>query len=117
MYFGLLVPAYGCAYFATSIIQGLGHSTIRTQLLSVPPWACAYVAAMIVETASNYFRHRFIFALAPTLIALAGYIILLVVHDNPKLQYGALFICAIGTYSGMPVAICWFNTNLGSHHR
>ncbi|KAI0926061.1 hypothetical protein AcV5_008625 [Taiwanofungus camphoratus] len=117
LYFGLLVPAYGYAYFATSVIQDLGHSSIQTQLLSVPPWACSYVVTMLVAAASDYCHHRFLFALAPTLVALAGYIILLIVHDDTNLQYGALFICAIGTYSAMPIVICWFNTNLGGHHR
>ncbi|OCH93492.1 MFS general substrate transporter [Obba rivulosa] len=117
MYFGLIVPAYGYAYFAPSIIQSLGHGNIRTQLLSVPPWACAFVLAMLIATASDYFRHRFLFALAPTLIALTGFIILLVVHDNNHLQYGALFLSAMGTYSAMPVVVCWFNTNLAGHER
>jgi hypothetical protein len=32
MYFGLIVPAYGYAYFSPSIIQGYGYSPIQTQL-------------------------------------------------------------------------------------
>ncbi|TFY57815.1 hypothetical protein EVJ58_g6795 [Rhodofomes roseus] len=117
MYFGLIVPAYGYAYFAPSIIQGLGHSSIRTQLLSVPPWACAFALAMITATASDHLRHRFAFVLLPTAVALTGFIILLVVHDNTKLQYAALFLSAMGTYSAMPMIVCWFNTNLGGHQR
>lgn len=34
MYFGLIVPAYGYAYFAPSIIKSYGYSPIRTQLFS-----------------------------------------------------------------------------------
>lgn len=33
------------------------------------------------------------------------------------LQYAALFLVAMGTYSAMPVVVCWFNTNLTGHHR
>ncbi|KAH9938667.1 major facilitator protein [Fomitopsis serialis] len=117
MYFGLIVPAYGYAYFAPAIIQTLGHSSIRTQLLSVPPWACAFALAMLTAAASDYLRHRFVFVLIPTAIALTGFIILLVVHDNAKLQYAALFLSAMGTYSAMPMIVCWFNTNLGGHQR
>lgn len=105
------------AYFAPSIIQGLGHSTIRTQLLSVPPWACAFALAMTTAIASDHFRHRFVFVLIPTAVALTGFLILLTVHDNTKLQYAALFLSAMGTYSAMPIIVCWFNTNLGGHHR
>ncbi|PCH41172.1 MFS general substrate transporter [Wolfiporia cocos MD-104 SS10] len=117
IYFGMIVPAYGYAYFAPSIIQGLGHSSVQTQLLSVPPWACAFALAMIVAAVSDWARHRFLFALIPAFIALAGFAILLSVHDNKHVQYGALFLAAAGTYSSMPIGICWFNTNLAGHHR
>lgn len=105
------------AYFAPSIIQGLGHNAIRTQLLSVPPWACAFTLAMLTAIASDHLRHRFVFVLLPTAVSLTGFLILLIVHDNTKLQYAALFLSAMGTYSAMPIIVCWFNTNLGGHHR
>ncbi len=84
---------------------------IRTQLLSVPPWACAFTLAMLTATVSDWTRMRFVFVLIPTAVALAGFVILLVVHDNTHLQYGALFLAAMGTYSAMPIIVCWFNTN------
>lgn len=34
MYFGLIVPAYGYAYFAPGIIRTYGYSAIKTQLFS-----------------------------------------------------------------------------------
>ncbi|KAH9945828.1 MFS general substrate transporter [Epithele typhae] len=117
MYFGLVVPAYGYAYFAPSIIQSYGYSAIRTQLLSVPPWACAFATAMISATLSDWARKRFLFILPTIAISLTGFIILLVVHNNVHLQYGALFLATSGTYSAMPIIVCWFNTNLGGHHR
>ncbi|KAI0723914.1 MFS general substrate transporter [Cerioporus squamosus] len=117
MYLGLIVPAYGYAYFAPTIIQSLGHSAIRTQLLSVPPWACAFALAMLSATFSDWLRMRYVFVLATTAVSLAGFVILLVVHDDAHLQYAALFLAAMGTYSAMPIIVCWFNTNLGGHHR
>ena len=41
---------------------------------------------------------RYVFVLATTAVSLAGFVILLVVHDNRHLQYGALFLAAMGTY-------------------
>lgn len=117
MYFGLIVPAYGYAYFAPTIVKQLGHDAIQTQLHSVPPWACAFVFAMVIAVLSDRFKHRFLFTLIPIAIAVAGFCILLAVHDNTNLQYAALFLLAMGTYSAMPVVVCWFNTNLGGHHR
>ncbi|KAM5531745.1 hypothetical protein V8D89_014594 [Ganoderma adspersum] len=117
MYFGLIVPAYSYAYFAPSIIQSLGYGAIRTQLFSVPPWACAFALAMLTATFSDWLRMRFVFIVATIAVSLTGFIILLVVHDNKHLQYAALFLAAMGTYSAMPIIVCWFNTNLGGHHR
>jgi hypothetical protein len=48
MYFGLIVPAYGYAYFSPGIIQDFGYSPIQTQLHSVPPWAAAFGFAMLI---------------------------------------------------------------------
>src|ERR1700744_5829479 len=38
MYFSLLAPAYGYAYFAPTILRTFGFSPVKTQLYSVPPW-------------------------------------------------------------------------------
>lgn len=72
---------------------------------------------MLIATLSDYFKHRFLFTLIPISITISGFAILLAVHDNKTLQYGALFLLAMGTYSAMPVIVCWFNTNLSGHHR
>jgi len=117
MYFGLIVPAYSYAYFSPAIIQGLGHSPVKTQLYSVPPWVVAFGFAMIIATFSDKLRHRYAFVLIPIVLALVGYIILLTVHHRTHLQYGALFLAAAGNYAAMPVIVCWFNSNLAGHLR
>lgn len=47
----------------------------------------------------------------------AGFAILLAVHTNREVQYAALFLVTMGTYSAMPIIVCWFTMNLGGHHR
>ncbi|ORY12252.1 MFS transporter-like protein [Clohesyomyces aquaticus] len=117
MYFGLIVPAYGYAYFSPGILQGYGYSPIQTQLHSVPPWAAAFGFAMVIAWLSDKFRHRFLFAIIPICVCISGFAILITVHDHRSVQYGALFLVAMGAYSAMPVIVCWFNMNLGGHHR
>ncbi|KAK3313809.1 major facilitator superfamily domain-containing protein [Apodospora peruviana] len=117
MYFGLIVPAYGYAYFSTAILQTYKYDAIQTQLRSVPPWAAAFALAMIVAVLSDCARHRFLFAIVPILISISGFGVLLNIHDNVNVEYMALFLIAMGTYSAMPVIVCWFNMNLGGHHR
>ncbi|KAL1296862.1 hypothetical protein AAFC00_004480 [Neodothiora populina] len=117
MYAGLIVPAYSYAYFSPSLVKNLGYSSIQAQLHSVPPWAAAFGFAMLMAFFSDKLRHRAAFAIFPICVAIAGFGILISVHDNPNLQYAALFLVAVGAYSAMPIIVCWFNLNLGSHHR
>lgn len=117
MYFGLIVPAYGYAYFAPGIIQTYGYGSIQTQLHSVPPWAAAFGFAMIVAYFSDAARHRLAFAVFCICVSITGFAILISVHDNTNLQYAALFLVTMGTYSAMPIVVCWANMNTGGHHR
>ncbi|KAM5354266.1 hypothetical protein ACJ41O_000916 [Fusarium nematophilum] len=117
MYFGLIVPAYGYAYFAPGIIRTYGYSAIQTQLHSVPPWAVAFGFSMCVAFMSDKVRHRAAFAIFAIIVAIVGFSILIAVHDNTKVQYAALFLVAMGAYTAMPIIVCWFNMNLGGHHR
>ncbi|KAK1812293.1 High-affinity nicotinic acid transporter [Friedmanniomyces endolithicus] len=117
MYFGLIVPAYGYAYFAPSIIKTYGYSAIQTQLHSVPPWAAAFGFAMLTATLSDITQKRAPFAIGCICVAIAGFAILITVHNNGPLEYAALFLVAMGAYSAMPIIVCWFGLNLGGHHR
>ncbi|KAK4549642.1 hypothetical protein LTR36_004943 [Oleoguttula mirabilis] len=117
MYFGLIVPAYGYAYFAPGIIKGYGYGPIQTQLHSVPPWAAAFGFAMLLAVLSDWTKKRMPFAIFSICVCITGFAILIAVHDNEKLQYAALFLVAMGAYAAMPIVVCWFNMNLGGHHR
>ncbi|KAK9594290.1 High-affinity nicotinic acid transporter [Aspergillus fumigatus] len=119
MYFGQIVTAYGYAYFAPTIIKTYGYSSIKTQLYSVAPWAAAFGFSMLIATLSDKFRHRYIFAMIPMLIAMGGFGILLNVHGvaHRNVQYGALFMVTGGCYSSMAVVVCWYAMNLSGHRR
>ncbi|OJD14892.1 hypothetical protein AJ78_04808 [Emergomyces pasteurianus Ep9510] len=119
MYFGLIVPAYGYAYFAPTIIKTYGYGPIQTQLYSIPPWAAAFGFSLAIAYLSDRLRNRFIFTIIPICIAIAGFAILLNVHgvENRGVQYAALFLVTCGAYSAMPIIICWFSMNLGGHTR
>ncbi|KAL1969005.1 hypothetical protein VTN77DRAFT_839 [Rasamsonia byssochlamydoides] len=119
MYFGLIVPAYGYAYFAPTIIKTYGYGAITTQLYSIPPWAAAFGFSMFIAFFSDRLRHRFAFALIPLFVAIAGFAMLLNIHGaaHRHVEYGALFLVTSGCYSAMPVIVCWFAMNLGGHKR
>ncbi|KAI1085807.1 MFS general substrate transporter [Whalleya microplaca] len=117
MYFGLIIPAYGYAFFAPGIISTYGYNAIQTQLHSVPPWAASFVFSIIIAALSDASRHRAAFALVPLTLSLAGFAVLLRIHDNTKVQYAMLHLVTMGTYGALPIIVCWFSMNLGGHHR
>jgi len=105
----------GYAYFSPTIISSLGYVATHANLMSVPPWAAAFAFAMFMATASDYLAHRYIFALIPTLIAITGFAVLVSPSLANATYYGALFLAAAGSYTAMPIVVCWYNTNLGGH--
>ncbi|KAK9470246.1 MFS general substrate transporter [Dipodascopsis tothii] len=115
MYFGLIIPSYGYAYFATNIIHNFGYSSIKTQLYSVPPWAASFFISLIVAWFSDRMRHRYAFVVLMAVIGLIGEAILLTVQDRTSVRYGALFMVTGGMYSAMPIIVCWTTTNLCGH--
>ncbi|KAI8628645.1 MFS general substrate transporter [Xylariaceae sp. FL1651] len=117
MYFGLIVPAYSYALFAPTIISTYHYSPIQTQLHSVPPWVASFVFSLIVATLSDWTRHRAFFAIAPLAITISALAVLLTVHTNTTVEYAVLHLVTIGTYGVMPIIVCWFQMNLGGHHR
>ncbi len=86
MYFGLIVPAYGCMLFAPEIIKTYGDKQIGTQLHSVPPWAASFVFARKIAYFSDLLNHRFFFILIAVAMSIAGFAILLTTHTNAHLE-------------------------------
>jgi MFS transporter, ACS family, DAL5 transporter family protein len=72
---------------------------------------------MIIAYTSDKARHRFAFAIFPLLVCITGFAMLLSIHNNRHAEYTALFLVSAGAYSAMPIIVCWYNMNLGGHHR
>lgn len=66
---------------------------------------------MVIAFISDHAQHRFFFSVAPMAISITGFVMLLTVKNHNNVLYGALFMAACGTYSAMPVIVCWFSTN------
>lgn len=74
---------------------------------------------MLMAYVSDRIAHRASFATLPIALAIAGFSMLLTIHgkENRNIQYGALFLITCGTYSAMPIIICWYAMNLSGHKR
>lgn len=95
-------------------LRGSTSLTIPTaQLHSVPPYAAAWVWSNLIAYFSDKTRHRSGFILLCVAIAIAGFGMLLGIHKNLHAEYAALFLAVTGTYSALPIIVCWVQMNLG----
>ena len=81
----------------------------------MPPSAAAWLLSIFLAILSDKLQRRSPFVAFSLVLAIAGSAILITTHNNTPLQYGAIFLLAMGTYSSMPILICWFTMNLSGH--
>ncbi|KIK65241.1 hypothetical protein GYMLUDRAFT_39605 [Collybiopsis luxurians FD-317 M1] len=102
---------FSLAYFAPSIISGLGYSAAKTQLMSVPPFAAACVVAMITAIISDRFECRGAIATFSTILCVIGFAMFLG-STKTSVQYGSLFFSITGIYTAAPTCYAWMTVNV-----
>ncbi|EEQ90684.1 hypothetical protein RJZ56_005982 [Blastomyces dermatitidis] len=107
---------FGLSYFTPSIVQALGYSPTRTQLLTVPPFACAFVATMIAAYFADRYKQRGAAAVSTSIIALVGAGMALKVRLTAS-RYASIFLLITGVYSTAPSLISWVTNNTAGHVR
>lgn len=84
--------------FLPTIITGLGYTNTTTaQLFTVPPNLAAFVTVLITSLLSDKIKARGPIMAAGNVIAIAGYIMLLVAR-RAEVRYGGTFLVAVGVY-------------------
>ena len=116
-YFGLIIPSYGYAYFAATIIKQMGYTAVSAQQHSVYPWVCAFGVINVVAFISDRFKRRLPFAIGTCIMAIVGLAMILGATHSPKVRYAGCFLTASGLYTAMPMVVCWAALNNGSHIR
>lgn len=107
---------FGLAYFTPSIVQGLGYSGTKTQLLTVPPFAIALVVTMISAFVADRYRSRGLTAICNTCLAVAGFAMFLG-GSGTATRYAALCLMISGVYSAAPCLVSWVPNNSAGHTR
>ncbi|KAG6997861.1 MFS-type transporter cnsO [Physcia stellaris] len=118
MYCGIVNNGYATSFFTPTILRQLGWTSIHAQVMSIPIYIVACAAALVTALLSDYFRHRYTFAILGLLIASVGYIILLCQHSVPvSIRYFAIYLITSGGYVTQPVVIVWLMNNLDGHYQ
>ncbi|KAI3392297.1 hypothetical protein diail_5905 [Diaporthe ilicicola] len=102
--------------FLPTIITGLGYTNPTTaQLFTVPPNLAAFFAVLSTSLLSDRIRARGPIMAAGNILAIAGYIMLLVA-ERAQVRYGGTFLVAVGVYPCSAMIMGWLSNNLAPHY-
>ena len=113
-FIGILQPFYSLSLFSPTIVQSLGFSGYRAQLMTAPPYAFAFVTTMITAYFSDRYTRRAVFILFWLSITSIGFIILIVVKDL-NVKYFAVFLAAGGISPCVATCITFISCNISPH--
>ncbi|KAG7664795.1 uncharacterized protein J8A68_001677 [[Candida] subhashii] len=116
-YFGLIIPAYGYAYFSPAIVKEMGYTAVSAQLHTVYPYLCSFVVINLSAVMSDNTGRRLPYVIATGIMSAVGLAMILLATTNQKVRYAGCFLTASGLHSAMPLAVCWGAINFGSHVR
>ncbi|KAB5581050.1 major facilitator superfamily domain-containing protein [Coniochaeta sp. 2T2.1] len=104
------LPLYTYSLFLPSIINQLGYSAARAQLLTVPPYAVAFIFTLSIATLSERLHKRAIFIIGSAALGSVGYIILLANTNpvkHPGVSYAGTILAAAGIYPAVALSLSW----------
>lgn len=109
------LPLYTLSLFLPSIIRDLGYTAAKAQLFTVPPYALATIFTVVWAHLSEKAGKRAPFAIASSIIAIIGYIILITntsPSKKPGVSYVGTFFAAAGIYPSTALALSWPANNV-----
>ncbi|TFK44127.1 major facilitator superfamily domain-containing protein [Crucibulum laeve] len=107
---GLLIPAQSISLFAPTIINELGYSAARAQLLIIPIFVAGCFMTIAVGIMSDRYKIRGPFIVGGCLVSLVGYIVLYT-HKTPAAGYIGAIIGSMGVYPTVPINLVWAGGN------
>ncbi|KAL4883545.1 major facilitator superfamily domain-containing protein [Aspergillus karnatakaensis] len=112
--FTLCVTVYGYSFILPTIIRNLGYDAAEAQAMTVPPYAFACLVTAISGWAADRYQQRMLSVLLPNLMALAGFIIIIVSVRYPSVPGVTLFgvfLVTGGLYPISPAVTAWISLN------
>ncbi|KAJ3979979.1 MFS general substrate transporter [Lentinula detonsa] len=107
---------YGQALFLPSIVNQLGFSANKTQLLSVGPFAGGFIVTLTASMFSDRIKSRAIPTMLISILGVIGFSIYLS-SDEKYTRYGSLFFTVPGVYAAVPPVSAWMSNNSEPHYR
>lgn len=111
IYMGCDGSLYAFSLFLPTILQNMGYTSTRANLLSVPPYAVAAVVTVFIGWLADRTQQRGLCNIGISLFGLAGFGMLLG-SANPTVQYAGTFLGAVGIYPCIANTISWASNNV-----
>jgi MFS family permease len=111
IYMGCDGALYAFSLFLPSIINQLGYTSTKANLLSVPPYAMAAVVTVFIGWTADRTRQRGLCNILISIIGIAGFCMLLGSSSAP-VQYAGTFLGALGIYPCIANTISWASNNV-----
>ena len=105
------VPLFSLSLVSPTIVQNFGFVTYRAQLLTTPPFFFAFATTMVTAYFSDRYAQRAIFIIFWLIVSVGGFILLVVVEDL-KVKYFALFLATGGTSPCIATCITFLSCNI-----
>ena len=110
IYMGADMPLYAFSLFLPSIINALGYTSTKAQLLSVPPYAAAAIMTITVGYIADKYRQRGLCNFSCSVLGAVGFAMLLSAA-SPGVQYAGTFLAAMGIYPCIANIVTWVSNN------
>jgi sugar phosphate permease len=118
MYFGVVQSGYGTSFFIPTILNEMGYSAKRAQVLSIPIFIVATVGALVTAVSTDRLKRRYPFTILGVLVCTLGYGLLLGQRNlSVGVKYFATFLIVLGTYITQPVCIAWISNTMSGHYK
>ncbi|KAL4873948.1 hypothetical protein BDV12DRAFT_205384 [Aspergillus spectabilis] len=114
------VPLQGVALFMPQIVQGLGYSTVKTNLYTVAPNVTGAVMLLILAFSSDAVKLRSPFIVLGFLFTFTGFMIYASITDieaKINVAYFATFMMTWGTSAPSVLLSTWYNNNIAHEGR
>ncbi|KAH8894776.1 MFS general substrate transporter [Thozetella sp. PMI_491] len=117
VYWGIVCPLYGISLFLPTIINNLGYTSSKAQLMTVPIYITAAILAVVFAYLSDRVGKRSPFIVCFLLIMIVGFS-MCISSTDPHVVYGGVFLVACAIYPAFPGVVTWLSNNLsGSYKR
>jgi MFS family permease len=111
IYMGVDGSLYAFSLFVPSIINQLGYTSTKANLLSVPPYFVAAILTVTVGWYADKTNRRGLINIVVSILGIVGFAMLLG-SNTAGVKYAGTFLGAMGIYPLIPNTISWCSNNI-----